>query len=369
MKHTEFLAQPLFFDPIYKEKIWGGQNLRSLLSRNLPPDSPIGESWELSGWGEDISRATTAAVAGRSLRELLKCDPSAVLGTTPQTTDFFPLLYKFIDANDRLSVQVHPDDDQAAVNNWGYFGKTESWYVADAKPGAQIIVGFKDGVSPGDVENGIRDVTLDQLLNFIDIRKGDVLFVPAGTVHAILGDTVIYEVQESSDTTFRLYDWGRKDQDGKSRPLHVAQALEVLDTAYHEHHNIPPVALPGDQDVQHSFRVACGFFAVEEYVLRAGARVDPASRRSFQVATVLEGGLQLSYQDGSVEIGCGQTVLIPAKCRSLAVSATSPTRFLLSCVPDLEKEVVAPLRDAGIPDQAIAALGGNPMKNDIAPLL
>jgi mannose-6-phosphate isomerase len=283
--------------------------------------------------------------------------------------DALPLLYKFIDANDNLSVQVHPDDTRARSNGWGNFGKTECWYIVDARPGAQIIVGLREGVGKGDVEEGIRTNTLDGLLNRIPISPGDMLFMPAGTVHAILEGTLIYEVQESSDTTFRLYDWGRTDADGVSRPLHIPESLAVLDTHYHERHKIAPVTLEPAAGVRRSFRIACTYFVVEEYEMEAGSREVLPPKRSFQVLSVLREKIALSWPGGTSTVETGETVLIPAALTRVSVGAPEGARFLASSVPELRTEVIEPLRHHGVADSAIALLGGNPRKNDLLPLL
>ena len=370
MTPTDLTLKPLLFTPLYKEKLWGGRNLKTTLHKEIPPDSPIGESWELSGYGADTSQCITNGFDTRSLQQLLEQFTTDLTGTIPPTP-FFPLLFKFIDAHDRLSVQVHPGDEQARANGWGDFGKTECWYIAGAKPQGEIIVGFKDGVTLDDVRCGIRDNTLEQILNRIPIAPGDVLFIPAGTVHAILGGTLLYEVQETSDTTFRLYDWGRVDRNGNARDLHIEESLQVLDTSYHVQHKIPSVPADTVEGARHFFRAACRYFALEEYLFTADADIALPPKKSFAVISVLNGSPTVVTNGDKSRIAPGDTILIPAVCakKSFRIEAAAETRFLLTTVPDLKTEVVDYLRNLGIPTDDIQSLGGSETHNDIIPFL
>lgn len=374
-------SEPIIFQPIFKEKLWGGQKLKTALSKEIPENTAIGESWELSGYGSELSIAVAEDLHNVTIQQILENNPKEFLGDI-HFTSFFPLLYKFIDANANLSVQVHPNDTQARENGWGTFGKTECWYIIEAKANARIVVGFKNGVTLDNVELGIKNNTLDTILNSIPITKGDVLFIPAGTVHAILDGTLLYEVQETSDITFRLYDWGRVDETGKPRQLHIAESLKVLDTSYHDRHKITPVLIENTDGIHHFFRAACKYFALEEYFFENYAKVSLPPKKSFTVISVLEGSISLNVDTTSIHavsihaasihaVSKGQTMLIPAVCCNKAIDAEGEinTRFILSTVPDLKKEVVDTLRNFGISDEAIALLGGDPAKNDISPLL
>jgi len=361
-------SKPILFPPIFKEKIWGGRKLRTVLSKDIPEQSPIGESWELSGFGSDLS---TLPDGETSIQTLLDADPAKLLGDI-KNPGYFPLLFKFIDASSMLSVQVHPDDDQAVKNGWGSNGKTECWYIADAGPGGEIIVGFKKGTTLSDVESCIRDNTLERILNRIPIARGDLLFIPAGTVHAILGGTLLYEIQETSDTTFRLYDWRRVDEKGVPRKLHIRESLDVLDMTFHESHKIPPIVLNEAGGVKHSFRAACRYFAVEEYYYGSDARALIPPKSSFAVITVISGACRFSSGgEESTQLATGTTALIPAACAAapMRVEGARGSGFVLSYVPDCANEIVACLRAQNIDDTRIYLLGGNPGRNDLAPLL
>lgn len=367
----KFIAHPIKFKPIFKEKIWGGQKLKTVLSKDIPKDAAIGESWELSGYGSDLSTIFDKDLGTITIQQLLESNQKKVLGNT-SISPHFPLLYKFIDASSKLSVQAHPDDSQARENKWGNNGKTECWYINDVKTNGEIILGFKEGVTINDVETCINNNTLDTILNRVPISKGDVLFCPAGTVHSILEDTILYEIQETSDATFRLYDWGRVDKTGKPRQLHIEESLKVIDTSYHTRYKIPPVSVQDNNGIEHLFRVACKYFALEEYIFENHAKIILPPKTSFTVITVIEGSISIyGYNTDTYTTYKGETLFIPAGFCKKSVTAESENsaRFLLSTVPDLKEEVVNHLRKTGISDEDIAMLGGAPARNDIIPLL
>ena len=367
----KLISNPIKFHPIFKEKIWGGQKLKTVLSKDIHKDTATGESWELSGYGTDLSTVFYKELGEITIQQLLEAGPEKLLGNN-STSSHFPLLFKFIDAHDKLSVQVHPDDSQARENGWGNNGKTECWYITDVKPDGEIILGFKEGIIINDVKNSINNNTLDAILNRVPIAKGDVLFCPACTVHAILEGSLIYEIQETSDTTFRLYDWGRVDNSGLSRQLHREESLRVIDLSYHNQHKIPPVTVPGNDSCKHLFRVACNYFALEEYILKIQSKITLPPKSSFTVITVIDGSISL-YRDNTDRntISKGETVFIPAYYCKKPITATceNSCTFLLSTIPDMKKEVVSYLRKRGIPDENIAMLGGAPAGNDIIPHL
>ncbi|MBN2037506.1 MAG: class I mannose-6-phosphate isomerase [Chitinispirillaceae bacterium] len=353
--------EPLFPEPIYKETIWGGSALYRRFNRPVPPDRTIGESWEIVSLGSDQSVITNGPAANTTLAALLAECRTDLLGRV-ESFAAFPLLNKFIDAQERLSVQVHPTDRHARTYGWGEYGKTECWYVVDAEPGAQIIVGFKRDVTREQISHAIERTALDELLNYIPIQSGDVLYLPAGTVHAILKGTLIYEVQETSDATLRLYDWGRVDAHGKSRPLHVHDALTVVETRAGGSCMIPPITF-NENGYRRSLRMACRYFALEQYVCESDAAFILTAKNSFRVLTVLSGSLRLRYPSGSVEATSGTTMLLPAVLRNLYVSGTAGTDLLVSWVPDLQSEIAAPLR--GMPPEQVELLAGCVTPNDL----
>ena len=368
--HRESTLPILRFLPILKDKIWGGSNLSGLLGVQHP-EGRLGEAWLVSGYGADTSALSTPIGSARTLTDILDNDPVGLMG---QQIDgrIFPLLYKFIDAADKLSVQVHPDDRSAIVNRWGKLGKTECWYILEARPGAELIIGFNDNYDIQTIADAVLNNTLESLLNKVPVVKGDVLFIPAGTVHAILDGITIYEVQESSDTTFRLYDWGRTDTSGVPRPLHIAESLSVLQNSDPGQQPIEPLSIFCGEGAVRKFRCACRFFSLEEFSLPAETEIALPRKSSFSVVTVLSGSITLGEGAHRVTLSAGQTGLIPAAINHGIRASTSkaPAEFLLSCVPDLSSEVISPLRAAGCPVGQIARLGGiNPTRNDLLPLL
>jgi mannose-6-phosphate isomerase len=354
---------PLTFTPIFKEKIWGGQSLRLKLDKNIPRDLPIGESWELSGVPGDESKVLRGPFAGQTLSAIVDREGARLLGNIRHGASF-PLLYKFIDANDDLSIQLHPNDQQARTLGLGDGGKTECWYIIDALPETRVLCGFKEGVGPEDVKAALDAKQLPKVCNFIPVSPGDVVFVPAGTVHATLANTVLYEVQQTSDVTFRLYDWDRVDAQGKPRRLHIAEALNVLDMTFHRRHVIDPVAI-NDSGVFHAMRIACRYFAMEEYRCEEPARWDLPLKKSFQVITVLSGSLRVYPGPDEYHFVKGETILLPACSDRISIRAEARTRMLVSYVPDLVSDIISPLLRIGVSRDSIEALGGNPSCNDL----
>ena len=215
---------PLTFQPIFKERIWGGRTLEALYGKRLPPDVPIGESWEISDRPGDESIVANGPLAGRTLRWLMTNHRAELVGAAhPASGGRFPLLCKILDARDILSLQVHPRSPALGEP------KTEMWHIVRADPGAQLYVGLKRGVSRGDFERELGAGTVEQCFHTIQVRAGDTMFLPSGRVHAIGAGLVIFEIQQNSDTTFRVFDWNRTGLDGKPRDLHVAESLQSID--------------------------------------------------------------------------------------------------------------------------------------------
>jgi mannose-6-phosphate isomerase len=215
------------FKPIYKEKIWGGRKIESALNRIIP-DGKIGESWEISDYGKDISIAMNGSFAGLSLRDIYNSHREEVLGNMFLTSKGFPLLVKIIDAEDRLSIQVHPDDEYAEKFDPTSFGKKESWLILHAEPNANIICGFNNPLSKEEYNKKIIENRAEEDLQKWDVRSGDAFLISPGTIHAICPGNLILEVQQSSDSTYRVYDYGRLGDDGKPRELHIKKSLDVL---------------------------------------------------------------------------------------------------------------------------------------------
>ena len=221
------MLYPLTFQPIFKDRVWGGRNLERIYQKALPPKIPIGESWEITDRPEGVSVIANGPLAGQTLRWLMENHRRDILGTDAAPTGSFPLLVKILDAKDTLSVQVHPPASIAAQLQGE--PKTEMWYITDATPGAELFAGLKPGVTRAQFETKIADGTVADCLHRMPVQAGDVMFLPSGRLHAIGAGNVIFEIQQNSDTTYRVFDWNRVGLDGKPRELHVPQSLASID--------------------------------------------------------------------------------------------------------------------------------------------
>lgn len=334
---------PLQLRPIAKATVWGGRNLERLLGKTLTPGALIGETWE--AW--DGCVIENGAHRGATLGQLIEADAPAILGSSARR---LPLLFKFIDAQDDLSVQVHPNDAQAQqIENYPY-GKTEAWYILHAEPGAMLIHGFKDVVDPTHVRAYLDQNRLQELLAYAPVRTGDVIFVPAGTVHAIQRGIVLAEIQENSDITYRLYDWGRAD---KTRRLHVDESLQVSTFAPSLSHTIPSLTIHHSGYDQH-FLVACQYFVFERLDVHATIRISSPQHR-FQILSIVQGAARINEVDAPL----GQTLLIPAQCDTFEIVPIAPCQILRAYIPDLRHDLIEPLQRAGYRPSEIARLGGD----------
>ncbi|OIO60337.1 MAG: mannose-6-phosphate isomerase [Verrucomicrobia bacterium CG_4_10_14_3_um_filter_43_23] len=248
----------ILFDPLYKERVWGGDKFAHFLGRELPGVKKIGESWEIVDRAEDQSVVVNGEFKGLSLRELLKNHAPRVMGSHWDNTKPFPVLIKWLDCQEKLSLQVHPPADIA--RELGGEPKTENWYIADAAPGALLMAGLKKGTKRADFEAALSENNLESCIHEIKVIKGDSLFVPSGRFHAIGAGNLILEIQQNSDTTYRVYDWGRVGLDGKPREMHVQEALTSIDFNDFEPEVVHPdesqkVALLADAEIFNIERV------------------------------------------------------------------------------------------------------------------
>lgn len=304
------MTTPLRFRPIYKSVLWGGRRLESRLGRRLPPAEPIGESWELVDFDDAATGRTWSSVidngrfAGRTLREAVRESPELIYGPGRPAAPY-PLLVKFIDARQNLSVQVHPDEDAARRLGRGARPKTECWFILDAEPGAAIYRGVKPGVGADELRRAALDGTMEPLLIREPVAPGEMYFVPAGTVHAIGAGVMLAEVQQASDTTYRLWDWNRVDPvTGKPRELHLDAALQCLADR-------PPPPVGRLPEGRTSARlVDCPAFRVqrERHNEGHGHRMGPGP----EVWICLGGRARLGIDDGEpLHIRAGDTVMLP----------------------------------------------------------
>ena len=300
------------------ETIWGGRGLERDGWKQLPPgNAPIGESWET----EINTVAQNQPYQGKTLGALVEEFGEALLGEQAVAVYGlrFPLLAKFIDACAKLSVQVHPDDDYAARHEAGKLGKTECWFILAAGAGASIIHGFKASTSREVVRRAIESTTLEGLLEEVPVSPGDVIFVPAGTVHAICGGVLLYELQEYSDLTYRMYDYGRLTPDGTPRQLHIERSLDVTRYERSPRIKVRSVPLPDGPDHSERCLVACRYFALHELTLResnsAAGYMKGRTERSCVILTSLGASLRIRYGDSferGETLSRGQTIVLPA---------------------------------------------------------
>lgn len=297
---------PLLFEPIFKDRIWGGTKLKSLLNKDIPNET-TGESWELSSVEGDVSIVKNGFLKGKSLSELLAVYPSEILGKRvyQQFGNQFPLLFKFLDAKEDLSIQLHPNDELAKKRH-NSFGKTEMWYVMQADKEAKLIVGFKEKSSPREYLKHLEDKTIVSILDEIPVQQGDVFFLETGTIHAIGGGTVIAEIQQTSDITYRVYDFDRKDANGNTRELHNDLALEAIN-----YNKISAQKSYDNQVNKSNVAVDCPYFTTS--VLPLNGEVEKKNDgNSFRVYMCTEGEFSVLYQKQRYSFVKGETILLPA---------------------------------------------------------
>ena len=301
-----YLDYPLRFEPILRRYLWGGRRLETVLGKTLPSGDDYAESWELVDHGQDQSIVTTGPLSGVTLHQLVRRHGTPLLGQhAPQPQ--FPLLFKFLDAQKNLSVQVHPNDQQAARLAPPDRGKTEAWIVLHADPGSRIYAGLHPHVDRETLREAIAAGTAEDCLHALEPAVGDCLFVPAGTVHAIGAGLVIAEIQQASDITYRLYDWNRVGPDGNLRQLHVQEALAVIDFS------MGPVwpRIPEPTDEEHVSRlVTCDKFVIDRWSVQS-ARVLGGDNRCHLVVP-LDGEVAIERDACPHALRAGQSMLAPA---------------------------------------------------------
>lgn len=319
---------PIFFQPILKRLIWGGRRLATILHKQLGPEHDYAESWEISDHRDDVSQVADGPLAGATLRALVREQGRALLGKALRAPSQFPLLVKFLDANDVLSVQVHPDDERArrlANDN----GKTECWVIVYAEPGSLIYAGLRAGVTRESFRAAIESGQVEPQLHRFEARAGDCIMIPAGTVHAIGAGVVMAEIQQMSDATFRVYDWGRTGPDGKPRTLHIPQALESIDFAAGPVNPIVPAAEPMVWGTREAL-TRCPYFALERLRLRAAAPVGSSDR--FTILMGLGGRSEIRQGAERFALAFGQTQLLPAAAGLCEVAPVGDESCVLTCV-------------------------------------
>ncbi len=298
---------PLTFHPIFKERPWGGRRLQELYGKPLPPGVPVGESWEISARPGDASVIANGPLAGKDLQWLMQTHSREVLGDKHSRPGWFPLLVKLLDAREKLSLQVHPPAARAA--QLAGEPKTEMWYIADAVPGAELYVGLKRGVTREAFERRITAGTVADCFHRIHVRPGDVMFLPSGRVHAIGAGLVIFEIQQNSDTTYRVFDWNRVGLDDKRRQLHVAESLASIDFEDFEP-GLVPRAGRAEQPLQLRSLVNDPLFTVDAFTANARSSWPVPGRLT--IVGVVEGHATVTGAGHSIRLVKGQFGLVPA---------------------------------------------------------
>ncbi len=305
------LNSPLTFEPIFQERIWGSRKLASLFGKNLPGAETIGESWEIVDRPEAQSVVRHGPFRDRTLHELWTHDREAIFGRVPEAPRF-PLLIKLLDAHDQLSLQVHPPEKIAAKLSGE--PKTEFWYVASAIPGARLFVGLRRAVTRERFEEAVRSRTVADLVHTVEVKAGDSIFLPAGRFHAVGAGNVLVEIQQNSDTTYRVYDWDRVDDNGKPRQLHVDQALQSIDF-----NDVAPTLIEPDGELL----VKNELFEIQKWNLNSSREIAPAGQ--FAVVCCLNGAIRLA----DVDLRPGEFLLAPASLKERQIQPRAEATSLL----------------------------------------
>ena len=318
------MLYPIKFKPRLKEMLWGGTRLGSVMGKKLPEGKKIGESWEVSGVQGDLSTVSNGFLKGNNLQEIIEIYMGEMVGEQvfAKYGDEFPVLIKLIDAHDVLSIQVHPDDRLAAERHNAY-GKTEMWYVVDCEPDAVLYVGFNRRVTESEYLDAVAGGTVDELLNKVHVKPGDAYFIPAGTIHAIGKGLLIAEIQETSDVTYRVFDWDRVDEKGQMRELHTELALAAIDFGQPQNYNVTrtPVANTAVE------LKSCPYFTVNVVELDGRMPNVNVARDSFTIYMCVDGEYLIEREGAAAEkVAKGETVLLPADLG--AVTLTGRARLL-----------------------------------------
>jgi mannose-6-phosphate isomerase len=316
------MLYPLTFRPIFKERLWGSRTLESLYGKALPPHVPIGESWEVTDRPEGVSVIDRGPLAGKDLRWLVENHGPELMGNAPLLNGRFPILAKILDAQAKLSLQVHPPAPVAPSLNGE--PKTEIWYVADARPGAELYVGLKRGVTREEFRERLKTGVVADCFHRVSVRLGDAMFVPSGRVHGIGAGCVIFEIQQSSDTTYRVFDWNRIGPDGKGRELHIPQSLASIDFNDFEPALVPDAA-PGCPVRP---LVSCPYFDVELRRFEPGATASVNSE--LLILAVTRGDVQVTNSGYGLTLRPGDFCLLPAALRESRILAITAAEVLVT---------------------------------------
>ncbi len=299
------MKEPIFMEPVFKDYIWGGTRLKEKLHKNTPYEKTA-ESWEISTNENGKTKILNGEYSGKTLYDLFESKEKReeIFGTKTINLEKFPLLVKLIDAESNLSVQVHPDD-KYALERENDTGKTEMWYIIDCKIGTQLICGTKESITQENIKLLIQENRIEEALNYISIHPGDVIYIPSGTIHAILGGTLLFEIQQNSDLTYRVYDWGRVGKDGRPRQLHTEKAIDVIDV------NKKIKCVPTGTDVGEENIVNGEFFKTNKIVIENKYK-DEVDEKSFYIISIVKGVGKIIVGETEYEIKLGDNFILPA---------------------------------------------------------
>jgi mannose-6-phosphate isomerase len=304
---------PLKFKTIFKDKIWGGNRINTVLGRDYSPLENCGEAWLISGFEDEASEVENGFLEGNQLDELIEVYMGDLVGEKVYDKFglIFPLLIKFIDSNDYLSIQVHPNDELAAKRH-NSFGKDEMWYILHAEKDAEIIAGFNKDISKDKYLEHFNNKTLTEILNFEKVNTGDVINIPSGLVHALGPGILLAEIQQTSDITYRIYDWDRVDDEGNPRELHTEEAVDAIDYSFKNDHR---KEYPKLKNFPNEL-VKCDKFTTNMLDITTAYECDFIHIDSFVVYICTEGSFEIDYIDGKVQVNKGEVVLVPAEIKN-----------------------------------------------------
>ena len=312
---------PLKFHPVYQERVWGGTLMAEKLGRVLPQSGiPIGESWELSDRSDVQSVVSNGDLAGVSINELVTSCGKSLLGKRSPVTDKFPLLVKLIDAGERLSLQVHPDTAASRLIGNGAEPKTEMWYIIDTRPGAKILAGLHSRATRLQLTSLLDSPELETLMQVYPSLPGDAYYIPAGTIHAIGAGNLLLEIQQNSDTTYRISDWGRVGTDGKPRQLHREEGMKAIHFTNRTNPRIAGAVGKVNFNRKYDVVTVCPFFKVHDLRLSSIWNDTTSPGDTFHLLSFIHGNAVIEYKGGQTHVTPGETVLIPACCGAYTIT-------------------------------------------------
>lgn len=339
------MLYPIKLQPVFKDYIWGGRNLEKF--GVILPWGKTAEVWEVSCHPDGISIISNGMYKGLNLLDYISVMGKDAVGTDHYNSEqvSFPLLLKLIDASDKLSVQVHPDDAYANENENGELGKHEAWYIMDAKPGAQIIYHVIAGIDKNDFIESVDKSEIDQSLNYMNVFAGDVIDIYPGMIHSIGAGIVLAEIQQSSNLTYRVYDYDRMDKKGNKRSLNIIKALDVIDfVPNNRKEKALGIDLQINAGAHKSFKLANKYFSLEVYWVK-GKIEEHTDGSKFYIYLFLEGDAIINYSHGRISVKAGESIFIPAAMGKFTIKGNF--KALKMYVPDIKTDIIAPLTGAG----------------------